>query len=91
MIRIFLSSDSLFNNYKFNAELQIFSCITLSTLNYNDILDKINKNWLEWLVGFTDAEGCFSIVPLKNRNFRIFFRIRLHKDDIKVLREIADT
>lgn len=50
---------------------------------------EINKEWLEWFVGFTDAEGSFSIVKFKNNNVRFFFRIRLHKDDIKVLQEIA--
>ena len=41
------------------------------------------------MTGFTDAEGSFSIVKIKNNNFKFFFRIRLHKDDINVLQEIS--
>jgi LAGLIDADG DNA endonuclease family protein len=57
----------------------------------NTKLPDVNKEWLDWFVGFTDGEGSFSIVELKNKNFRFFFRIRLHKDDIKVLIEISNT
>ena len=52
---------------------------------YDNKLISINKEWLEWFVGFTDAEGSFSIVEIKNNNFKFLFRIRLHKDDINVL------
>ena len=71
--------------------------INLSATNYIIIQShfdlknklKINKEWFEWFVGFTDAEGSFSIVKIKNNNFKFFFRIRLHKDDINVLQEIS--
>ena len=58
---------------------------------YDNKLISINKEWLEWFVGFTDAEGSFSIVEIKNNNFKFLFRIRLHKDDINVLHHISST
>jgi hypothetical protein len=63
----------------------IFTSLNLNKFKF------VNKEWLEWFVGFTDAEGCFSIVKIKNLNFIFFFRIRLHKDDIKVLQDISNT
>ena len=43
-----------------------------------------------YICSFTGS-GCFSIVKFQNNKFRFFFRIRLHKDDIKVLQKIAHT
>lgn len=52
-----------------------------------------NKSFLalEWFSGFSDAEGCFSIVKEKMQNFRFNFRIDLHKDDVEILYFIAKT
>ena len=53
-------------------------------------------NFLEWFVGFTDAEGCFIINPFYKKNklsissFVFMFKITLHKDDEKILRIIKD-
>lgn len=53
-----------------------------------------DSNFIEWFVGFSDAEGCFIINRLlKKDNFTTFsfmFKIALHKDDEKVLRYIKD-
>jgi LAGLIDADG endonuclease len=63
----------------------------LTKFQYNKTkLSGVTQEWLEWFVGFTDGEGSFSIVELKNKNFRFFFRIRLHTEDIKVLNEISN-
>ena len=45
-----------------------------------------------WLTGFTDAEGCFSIIieiksPLKWK-VRMSFEINLHEKDIDILYKI---
>lgn len=58
--------------------------------------DSIDSKFLEWFVGFTDAEGCFIINPFLKKNelsissFVFMFKITLHKDDEKVLRIIKD-
>jgi hypothetical protein len=57
---------------------------------------EIDSKFLEWFVGFTDAEGCFVINPFLKKNqlsissFVFMFKITLHKDDEKVLRIIKD-
>ena len=45
-----------------------------------------NKNkFLQWFVGFTDAEGHF-IISTNSKGYVIFrFKIRLHVDDLEVL------
>jgi hypothetical protein len=57
---------------------------------------EIDSKFLEWFVGFTDAEGCFIIQRFFKKNqlsissFVFMFKITLHKDDEKVLRIIKD-
>ena len=53
----------------------------------------INKKFLEWLVGFTDAEGNFNISlrNFKNNSYNslvLTFQIGLHIDDLEVLKFI---
>ena len=53
----------------------------------------INKNFLEWLVGFTDAEGNFNISlrNFKNNSYNslvLTFQIGLNIDDLEVLKFI---
>lgn len=56
----------------------------------------INPEFLQWFVGFTDAEGSFTMnSDLKKdkctiASFSFMFKIGLHKDDEKVLRDIKD-
>lgn len=52
--------------------------------------NKITKQqFTQWLLGFIDGEGCFSVSISKNRLcFR--FSIGLHIDDIQVLRTIQE-
>ena len=53
----------------------------------------IDSKFLEWFVGFTDAEGSFFInrfLKLSISSFVFMFKITLHKDDEKVLRIIKD-
>jgi len=47
------------------------------------------RNFYEWFVGFTDAEGSFYIAISRSCAFR--FQINLHKDDIGVLNYIHKT
>jgi len=56
----------------------------------------LNREFLEWLVGFTDAEGNFNIntVGLNNNSFKsvqFTFQIGLHEDDVEVLELIMNT
>ena len=54
------------------------------------IVPKASKEFLQWFVGFTDAEGTFSIVPLQNwKSVNLKFSIEVHIDDIEILHKIA--
>lgn len=48
-----------------------------------------SKEFIEWFVGFTDAEGCFSIRIRDVKTVSLAFTIELHKDDVEVLCKIA--
>ena len=51
----------------------------------------LDKNFLFWLAGFSDAEGSFGIRKRKDRRgFSFSFRIRLHSDDIDTLHYICE-
>ena len=50
------------NNYTYNITSYTI-ILSHSYINSNKL--EINKEWLEWFVGFTDAEGSFSIVEIK--------------------------
>lgn len=53
-----------------------------STLNYG----KEGEEFMEWLGGFIDSEGCFYIEATnKGRSYRFNFQITLHIDDIGTL------
>ena len=47
-----------------------------------------------WITGFTDAEGCFSVIFTKRPNLKwrimVSFEINLHSKDIKILNQIKD-
>ena len=62
--------------------------------SYLSWLDSLNPDFLNWFVGFTDAEGNFLINSnIKNgrvEKFNFRFTIRLHKDDLKVLQYIRE-
>lgn len=56
----------------------------------------IDKQFIEWLVGFTDAEGNFNLklTDLKDNTFKYVqytYQISLHEDDIEVLKYIMNT
>ena len=52
------------------------------------------KNWdykfLQWFIGFTDAEGCFLIQTKNKSEVHFCFKITLHIDDSAVLFLIKD-
>lgn len=57
------------------------------------LLDKeitLSRNFIEWLRGFTDAEGSFMITKITNgsNTFQFKYQISLHIDDLKVLEYI---
>lgn len=56
------------------------------------IMPNASKQFLEWLVGFTDAEGSFSIAFQQNWKYvSLRFVIEVHIDDVEVLHKIAQT
>ena len=51
----------------------------------------LNEEFKQWLVGFTDAEGCFRIgINNKNRVISFNFAIGIHIDDLDVLEFIKN-
>lgn len=63
---------------------------SLLSLKYKDIKNKNNEkeldtNFLQWFVGFTDAEGCFLIQSRNNSEIHFCFQITLHIEDSAVL------
>jgi hypothetical protein len=62
-------------------------------MNFKNII--LNPNWV---IGFVDAEGCFRISIIKNKNIkgkalplsvRLYFQIGLHRKDEAILELIA--
>jgi hypothetical protein len=47
-------------------------------------LNAQNQQFYEWLIGFTEGDGCFSLNKQKT-NWVVGFNIALHKSDIKTL------
>jgi hypothetical protein len=79
-----MSSNFIYNSKFFSSSVE-----TINSKNSN--LNKLNPNWV---TGFTDAEGCFSILYTKNKNNRFgwqakpAFQIELHNKDLALLHQI---
>jgi len=53
-------------------------------MSNNEFLDE--EKFLQWFVGFTDAEGSFMMsMPKGTKQVYFSFKIKLHLDDINVL------
>ena len=78
------------------TQIRKYSTTTLAMHKSLNEKGSIDPKFLEWFVGFTDAEGCFIINSFKKKNqlsissFVFMFKITLHKDDERVLRIIKD-
>ena len=91
-------SVALYTYLNFKNTFSTFNSIinNNSSLSHNSLFNSsLNKEFLEWFVGFTDGEGNFNIkiMGLSNNNFKniqFTFQIGLHKDDIKILEYIKD-
>jgi hypothetical protein len=60
-------------------------------LQLKKVIPNASRQFIEWFVGFTDAEGCFYIQPNKTKtSFQLVFHIELHIDDIDVLYKIVE-
>jgi hypothetical protein len=49
-----------------------------------------DENFIQWFIGFTDAEGTFLISIRNNTEVHFVFKITLHIDDISVLYTIQN-
>jgi len=83
-------SNKLLNNYNYKySKIVPIKQNTLILYNKNKEYFKLSKNFLEWLSGFTDSEGNFSITlrsdNLNAASVSLTFQIGLHLDDLKVL------
>lgn len=96
---------SLFNSYIFNFQCSSYlnklinKNMNYSTLRYIGLDNEKGSEdpyFLQWFVGFTDAEGNFIINRILKKDglniscFSFMFKIALHKDDEEVLRYIKD-
>lgn len=72
------SNIPLFKN-KFFVNSRKLNTVNKATL--------VRDNFIEWLRGFTDAEGCFYLAPHSpdSLNFSFSYSISVHIDDIQVL------
>lgn len=63
-----------------------------STSLSKDSISKIDNdnNFIQWFVGFSDAEGDFMINTKNNKEIHFVFQITLHVDDVGVLYTIRD-
>jgi len=65
------------------------------TRNYSQLQSKLNLN-PEYVTGFTDGEGCFMITIIKDKKYKLGWRvackfvISLHKKDLSLLKELKD-
>ena len=76
----YLSSNSGFPLYKFIYDY----CVNLPPHNLPN-LDHITPQFMQWLVGFTEAEGTFGIY-----NYNLF-QLKLHIDELPLIEYIRDT
>jgi hypothetical protein len=90
---------SQFNRHHSYNKLTLTNTTKIRRYSTHDSLNEkgsIDSKFLEWFVGFTDAEGYFFINRFLKKNklsissFVFMFKITLHKDDEKVLRIIKD-
>lgn len=84
------SSKNKLNNVKLNNLYNIsIRNKSLSATNSVNGYNKINPNWIS---GFVDAEGCFSIIiefpNIKKWRIRTSFEINLHIKDVDILYKI---
>ena len=83
----------------YNIVTRYFSNIASNTVSLNNKLNisqPLDREFIEWLVGFTDGEGNFHIklTDLNGTTYKhaqFVFQIGLHKDEIKVLEYIKNT
>lgn len=79
--------EKLRENFRLSLSNNISSDLPV---HLKKILPSASKEFLEWLVGFTDAEGTFYIAPEKIWTFvSLIFSIEVHIDDLEILHKIA--
>jgi len=66
----------------------------LTIKNFSNTAKKPQKLNPNWITGFTDAEGCFTVIISKRSNLnwrvQVSFEINLHIKDILILHSIKD-
>jgi LAGLIDADG endonuclease/Cytochrome b/b6/petB len=77
----------------YNKIIEDFISIFKPLINKNSITSKnkiYTENFMQWFVGFTDAEGTFLINIRNNKEVHFVFKITLHINDISVLYSIKN-
>jgi len=57
---------------------------SLSIKEYRKIFDELDPSFVQWFVGFSDAESNFQIKLIEDR-VQLMFQIGLHLDDLPLL------
>lgn len=88
MIRVYFYTEEILNNF-----LSLFTLKTLSLKKAPKFINNISNyddNFLQWFIGFTDAEGNF-LIKIKNKSEAHFvFQMTLHIEDSAVLYYIRE-
>jgi LAGLIDADG endonuclease/Cytochrome b/b6/petB len=93
--------NNLFNLFNklctnlYNKIMEDFINIFKPLVNKNSIMSILENKiydeiFMQWFVGFTDAEGTFLISIRNNKEAHFIFKITLHIDDISVLYSIQN-
>jgi hypothetical protein len=56
----------------------------VSQVEYKILFDSLDQSFIEWFVGFVDAEGCF-LIKINGNLVQLIFKIGLHLDDYPLL------
>jgi len=87
-------------NHLYKVQIRHYSSKTnqkVSQVEYKTLFDSLDKYFIEWFVGFVDAEGCFQVRVRDRREknkgltVELSFLIHLHKDDLPLLTLIQKT
>jgi len=98
------SQNIIINNKAYHLKLNNDNCHEKFINEYKQVIVEKNINiqnrplininkteFLQWFVGFTDAEGCFLIsMPKNTKEAHFVFQITLHIDDLETLYLIKD-
>jgi LAGLIDADG endonuclease len=70
-------------NHSLTDFLNVYNIKDKKSINNRNKLE--DNDFIQWLIGFTDAEGSFKFNIKNNKEVHFIYQITLHIDDISVL------